>query len=219
MTPTPAMSLELALNHIAHVNGFLPSEMIRYAPHDPHGGYHAAYDDGFPVGSMWRVEGQFLYALVRALKPAKVLELGTSHGCSATHILQALHDNGMGALDCVDNGSQVEVIGDMIPDALRYRVDIHQTTIEEAIEVMLKQGYQYDLIFEDGMHDAPQVERVWRAAKRLLRIGGVIVSHDAMHAIAGEAVREGIARAGYETMNVLIAPADCGFAVWRKGTV
>lgn len=219
-----AKSLDYALNGIAHWHGFLPSEMIHYAPQDPHGGYHADYDDGFPTGSLWRVEGQALYAMVRTLKPAKVLELGTWHGASATHILQALHDNGMGALDCVDSRAYGDItIGDMIPDELRYRLTIHAADIGDFIQTA--PDASYDLIFEDGMHDADQVERVWRAAKRLLRIGGMIVSHDAMHAIAGEAVREGITRAGYEdtmgygngVLYTLIAPADCGFAVWRKG--
>lgn len=218
MTPTPAMSLDYALNRIAHVNGFLPSEMIRYAPHDPHGGYHADYDDGFPVGSLWRVEGRALYALARTLKPANVLELGTWHGASATHILQAIKDNGGGKLDCVDNRAYGDiVIGNMIPDDLRGYVAIHPTRLETFIDVAIDLGTTYDFIFEDAMHDAEQVEFIWRHADALLNPGGVIVSHDAMHAIAGEAVREGIARAGYETTNVLIAPADCGFVVWRKG--
>jgi predicted O-methyltransferase YrrM len=191
--------------------------LIDHAAHDPHGGYHANYEDGFPSGSLWRVEGQFLYAIARALKPAKVLELGTWHGASATHLLQALHDNGMGALECVDSRAYGNVvIGGMIPDALRYRVAIHPITFEDMLDTALRQGHQYDLIFEDGMHDAEQVELVWRVAKRLLRLGGMIVSHDAMHPVAGFAVREGIAKAGYQSTNVLIAPADCGFALWRK---
>jgi hypothetical protein len=69
---THAAHLPQALNHIAHVFGFLPSEMIGYASDDPHGGYHAAYDDGFPTGSLWRVEGQALYAIVRTLRPASI---------------------------------------------------------------------------------------------------------------------------------------------------
>lgn len=226
MTLTHAVTLDYTLNAIAHVlNIGLPSDMIRYSRDDPHGGYNDAYDDGFPVGSMWRVEGQMLYALVRALRPMNVLELGTSHGCSATHILQALSDNRAGGLVCVDNGSQVGVIGDMIPLALKPNATIHQTSVEEWIDTALKEGYTYDLILEDAMHDAPQVEYVWRHADKLLNPRGVILSHDACHKIAGDAIREGIEKAGYrgstgygnDVMYVLIAPADCGFAIWRKG--
>jgi predicted O-methyltransferase YrrM len=220
-----AKSLDYALNHIAHVFGFLPSEMIGYAAQDPHGGYHSAYDDGFPSGSLWRVEGQALYAMVRTLKPASVLELGTWHGASATHISQALKDNGEGSMHCIDSRAYGDVfIGDMIPSDLRFLSLIELTRIEQFIPRALKEGWTYDFIFEDAMHDAAQVEFIWRHADKLLNPGGMIVSHDAMHPIAGEAVREGIARAGYEdtdgmgngVMNVLIAPADCGFAIWRK---
>lgn len=212
------MNLKIALNHISHVFHILtPADVTPFAQQDPHGGYNAAYDDGFPSGSLWRVEGQFLYALIRALKPAHVLELGTWHGASATHILQALHDNGRGELDCVDNRAYGDiVIGDMIPDELRLRMAIRDTPLEDMIERALKRGYHYDFIFEDAMHNVEQVEFVWSHADQLLTPGGVIVSHDAMHAIAGEAVREGIKRAGYAPEMVLIEPADCGFAVWRK---
>jgi predicted O-methyltransferase YrrM len=225
ITNARPMSLDYALNHIAHVFGFLPSEMIGYAPHDPHGGYHSAYDDGFPSGSLWRVEGQALYAMARTLKPQSVLELGTWHGASATHLLQALEDNGAGVLECVDNRAYGDiVIGNMIPDDLRYIMTFHPMPLEEWITYAIEQKYTYDFIFEDAMHDAEQVEFIWRHAGKLLNLGGMIVSHDALHAIAGEAVREGIARAGYvnadgmgnDVMNVLIAPADCGFAIWRK---
>ena len=220
-----SMALKLALNHISHVYGILtPADVIPFAALDPHGGYHSAYDDGFPTGSLWRVEGQFLYALIRALKPRNVLELGTWHGASATHILQALRDNGNGTMDCIDNRAYGDiVIGDMIPDGLRPFATMHATSLEEAIEIALEEHYTYDFIFEDAMHDAPQVEFVWKHADQLLNPGGMIISHDAMHSIAGEAVREGIARAGYEfgfgahaVATVLIDPADCGFAIWRK---
>lgn len=197
-----------------------PFTLEEFAALDPHGGYHAAYDDGFPSGSLWRVEGQFLYALIRALKPRNVLELGTWHGASATHIAQALQDNSYGDLDCVDNRAYGDVvIGGMIPDHLmNNHVALHRQSLERYIDLCVRYNSHYDLIFEDAMHDAPQVEFVWKNADTLLNPGGMIISHDAMHSIAGPAIRAGIARAGYadKTVNVLIEPADCGFAVWRK---
>lgn len=217
---TLSMTLDDALNHISHVFSILtPADVIPFAAQDPHGGYHSAYDDGFPTGSLWRVEGQFLYALVRALKPQTALELGTWHGASATHILQGLKDNGFGRLDYVDNRAYGDiVIGGMIPrDLLVYSMP-HETSLEREIEIALKYKYRYDFIFEDAMHTVEQVELVWGAAERLLNPGGMIISHDALHPIAGPVIREGIARAGYadKAMTMLIEPADCGFAVWRK---
>jgi predicted O-methyltransferase YrrM len=220
MIATHAAPLEIALLRIADKFDLSRLQVIQYAAQDPHGGYNSAYEDGFPTGSVWRVEGQMLYALIRALEPQSVLELGTWHGASATHILQALKDNGRGSLDCVDNRAYGDVqIGHMIPDEVRHLGTIHPVSLETCIEIALHEGYTYDVIFEDAMHEAPQVEYVWQNAERLLNPGGLIISHDAMHPTAGPIVREGIARAGYgdKTVNVLIQPADCGFALWRKG--
>jgi predicted O-methyltransferase YrrM len=221
MINIPSMDQWNALSLIARELDIAnPFTLDAYAHEDPHGGYHAAYDDGFPSGSLWRVEGQILYALVRALRPANALELGTWHGASATHILQAIHDNKYGGLTCIDNRAYGNVeIGGMIPAPLKKLAFVHQTRIETFFPHAIKEGWTYDFIFEDAMHLAPQVEFVWQHADKLLNPGGVIVSHDAMHAGAGEAVREGIAQAGYgeKTLNLLISPADCGFAIWRKG--
>lgn len=216
MIHMPALSLPIALTHIASRLNLDAAPLIQYAHEDPHGGYHANHEDGFTMGSMWRVEGQVVYALVRALKPLRVLELGTSRGCSATHVLQALHDNGRGTLDCVDNGSQVSVIGDLIPDDLRGNVTIHRAGMEDFIPGLMDGSY--DMIVEDGSHLPEQVAFVWSMADRLLTPGGVIVSHDAMHATAGPMVQAGLALAGYadKALSILIDPADCGLAIWRK---
>ena len=213
------VSLKSALTQIGHAFNINPIELDMASHEDPHGGYHSAYDDGFPTGSLWRVEGQFLYALIRALKPEWLVEFGTWHGASATHITQAIDDNDYGMLGCVDNRAYGDiVIGDMIPANLRPLATIHSISLEDAIAFAVEEGRTYDFIFEDAMHDAPQVEFVWEHADALLNPGGMIISHDAMHPIAGPVVREGIARAGYadKTVNVLIEPADCGFAIWRK---
>lgn len=214
-----ALTLTTALKGLTRSLGFDPQALIDYAVLDPHGGYHADYEDGFPTGSLWRVEGQVLYALVRALRPQNVLELGTWHGASATHLAQALEDNDYAVMDCVDNRAYGDItIGGMIPDELRSRIDIHHTSLEAYINRCGFESYSYDFIFEDAMHTVEQVEFVWKNANRLLSPGGIIVSHDAMHPIAGPIVREGIERAGYaeRAQYVLIAPSDCGLALWRK---
>lgn len=42
--------------------------------------------------------GRLLYAMVRAIRPATVVEFGTGHGFSTLHIAAALRDNGHGRL-------------------------------------------------------------------------------------------------------------------------
>lgn len=224
------VTLNDALDSIAVSFGFNADELIEYAAADPHGGYHNKYDDGFPNGSVWRVEGQTLYALVRALSDRLpvgasfgALELGTHFGCSATHIAQAIYDSGrFGRLVCVDlNGAA----GNMIPAHLLEYVEL--VTGDMFAYLATQKPAMFDFIFEDGSHHTEDVQRVWNAAYALLKPGGVILSHDAEHfhvpsgTGVGQAVREGIARAGYfglipSVKTYLMPPSDCGFAIWRK---
>lgn len=60
-------------------------------------GYHA-----FNSGGVECEVGEFLYGLVRMIKPNRVLETGTHQGISAAYIGQALKDNGSGLLTTIE---------------------------------------------------------------------------------------------------------------------
>ena len=51
---------------------------------------------GFRNG-VGRLDGSFLYTLVRWTKPAVLVETGTCHGLSTAYIIHALKDNGQSA--------------------------------------------------------------------------------------------------------------------------
>lgn len=219
------IDIHSALDSIASAFGFDADTLIDYAALDPHGGYHPREGgDGFPIGSIWRVEGQILYALVRAQMSTRtdrlffrLLELGTHYGCSATHIAQAIHDGGgAGKLTCVDlNGAA----GNMIPAHLLEYVEFVHGDMFAYLET--QKPVAFDFILEDGSHGADDVAKVWNAAHTLLKPGGLILSHDAEHFVVGADVREGIARAGYfglmpPARTYQVEPSDCGFAIWRK---
>jgi predicted O-methyltransferase YrrM len=216
------IDIHSALDSIGSAFGFDADTLIDYAALDPHGGYHPKEGgDGFPIGSIWRVEGQILYALVRALAEQTrniiCLELGTHRGCSATHIAQAIEDAGNGGMVVgVDlNGAA----GDLIPAHLRHRVELMNVDMFKYLPQ--QKPATFDFILEDGSHGADDVAKVWNAAHTLLKPGGLILSHDAEHFVVGADVREGIARAGYfgvmpPARTYLIEPSDCGFAIWRK---
>lgn len=212
-----AISLHDALDSIATLYDLHADELIEYAALDGIGGYHPHYDDGYPAGSIWRVEGQTLYALVRALRPRNVLEIGTYYGCSAAHIAQALADNGDGGtLTCIDLNAGV---GSLIPPHLRDYVTIFREDLYRFLPLRPEGGY--DFIFEDSAHTPEVTEFCWRQAYRLLAPGGMIVSHDAEHFRIGADVKAGIAQAGFfaatpPAVTHLIAPGDCGLAFWRK---
>lgn len=220
------MNLTDTLTAIAAQLGIDPGALLTYQAEDDIGGYHPDPAQAkWPIGSIWAVEGKTLYALVRALKPARALELGTYHGCSATHLATALRANGSGSLTCVDNGAdahRLAHIGHLIPggfDNLITLVDADMTAYAETTTE------SYDFIFEDGMHSTPQVQAVWTAAIRgMLNPCGVIVSHDAAHYIVGHEVQAGIAaglegseQSFYRLPSINLAePSDCGLAVWKK---
>src|SRR4051812_37043725 len=73
--------------------------LVAYASEDVIEGW--TYLGYWPGGSVWKEEGQILYALVRALRPKKIIECGTAAGCSATHMLSALAANQEGRLTSV----------------------------------------------------------------------------------------------------------------------
>lgn len=56
----------------------------------------------FNSGGVEAEVGEFLYALVRNLKPENVLETGTHLGVSSSYIGQALKDNGFGKLTTLE---------------------------------------------------------------------------------------------------------------------
>lgn len=146
---------------------------------------------------MGGVEGQILYALMCATRPAQILELGAYKGCSRTHLEAATYANKLGDITSVD---------------IAYEADFNM----DAAEYLRTSKTMWDLIFEDTNHSMELTRDIWALAVPLLNPGGIIVSHDALHFDAGVNVRAGIEAAGYVSHNYLTAPSDCGLAIWRK---
>lgn len=205
------MNLNTALAQLADRYELDADQLIAYADEDDIGGYHAdSKQAAWPMGSVWEVEGKILYALVRALRPSDVLELGTYAGCSSAHIEAALKKNRKGSLTTVDN----------LHDGRDVTADLGKrvyTIRDEALIYLKTSDRTFDFIFEDLTHEADVTAAVWREGRKRLADNGVMVSHDAMHHIVGDSVRAGIAAAGVKNLWMgLIAPADCGLAVWRN---
>lgn len=204
------MILEDALKTIANRYDLDADKLAEYAEEDDIGGYHSdAAQATWPMGSLWAVEGKILYALIRATRPSSVLELGTYAGCSTAHIEAALKKNRKGSLTTVDNLHD----GKEIANDTGKRVEVVN---EEAIAYLKKTRTSYDMIIEDLTHERDQVTEAWTYGPKRLAEGGWMLSHDAMHFIVGQAVREGIEAAGIDdALYLLTEPADCGWAVWR----
>ena len=212
------MRLTKALEQIANDFDLGADELITYANENTIGGYHSDRRlEKWPIGSMWGVEGQILYTLIRATKPKVVVELGSLYGCSTAHILAALeaNDNG-GQLISVDNrSSPLEHEGEQ--PVVSFDVD-HEFIETDAVKWIENEmpSRRVDFVFEDLDHRPETVKAIWKSAMDKIKKNAFIVSHDAMHYIVGDSVRQGILAAGADAIPYLIEPSDCGLAIWRK---
>lgn len=218
-------NLDGAIEQIAAYLSYPADALHEFAANDPY--TKMGWDGGkgeAPVGSLFSVEGKVLYALVRAMQPQAVLELGTCVGASSTHLAAGLVANGKGRLTTVDSKLQLTgpwMVGQLIPAGVKGAVKMVN---EEGV------GYAKGLkddsfmfIFEDMLHGPAEVEATWTEAIRIVQPGGLIISHDAAHFIVGAGVQQGIRAAlnaaGYadqEPLVLKIAPGDTGLAIWKK---
>lgn len=203
------MLLNEALSILAQQLDMDAQTLIDYANEDEVGGYHTEPTLAkWPMGSLWEVEGKVLYALVRALRPSHVLQIGVYFAASDAHILTALAKNKKGKLTSLD----IEPIqGDGPAAALRKRWEFIQTEGGAWIEANKP---DIDLVFEDAFHDREGTERLLSIIRDNLN-PLVVVSHDAEHVAVRDWV-QGAWRAVYgdDFHTALIEPSDCGLA-WR----
>lgn len=162
------MHLHDALTQLAQDLNAQPAELIHYASQDNIGGRD---DNTFASMSVHRDEGKVLYALVRLLRPSTVVEIGVAEGCSATHILQALEDNGHGILYSYDIES--DNIGHSVPDHLRDRW--YLTTGVDAVTV--EYPPDVDFCFEDASHKEPSTSLLYKTIRDVMK-PQVMVTHD-----------------------------------------
>lgn len=206
------MNFDSALLAIAAQCNLSASDLWAFADEDTLGGYHPdPRECRCPAGSLWGVEGQVLYALVRALKPVHIVEFGSWVGCSARHMASALKANGGGVLTCVDPyPGRVEIDTDLRP---------YVEVIGATAQTWLPEHELGDVgfLFEDTYHDTETIDLIWTAARDAAAPGAVVISHDAHHATSRREVEAGMTRAvGEAWHSYLIEPSDCGLGIWRK---
>jgi SAM-dependent methyltransferase len=174
------------------------------------GGYHPDPSQRqWGAGAIWDVEGRTIYALIRALRPVNVVEIGSGTGCSTNHIASALKANGGGHVVTLDRGNTPH-----IADDLQGVVTVVPGDAFEYLELLPDNSI--DFILEDADHSEDMCYRVGEIAKRKLAPGGVLVAHDAAHFTVGVDVRAGFERAGLQGRVYLTEPSDCGLLAWRK---
>jgi predicted O-methyltransferase YrrM len=196
--------------------GIETDSLMPFAELDNLGGYHPdPTQRQWGAGAIWDVEGRTIYALIRALKPVNVVEIGSGTGCSTNHIAAGLVNNATeddryhGHVVTLDRGNTPRIL-----EAYTSYVTIVPGDAFEYLELLPDNSI--DFILEDADHSEDMCYRVGEIAKRKLVPGGVLVAHDAAHFGVGAGVRAGFERAGLQSRVYLTEPSDCGLLVWRK---
>lgn len=202
MTP-----FRIAIHEVAMYLNLNPEKLMDYANEDTLAGY---YEGGDKYAIPFTNDGKFLYALIRALKPSKVLEIGTAYGGSARHILEAMNKNKHGSLVTVDINPDARLDG--IPEYLRKQSTlIHANSDTWIADVLGK--FTCDFIHEDGAHSIHNVQYIYNHLPQLMPGGGVIASHDIATGV-GNDIRLGMSKAGYENVpEYRFEGSPCGFSV------
>jgi predicted O-methyltransferase YrrM len=205
------MQLNAALAAIAQQFDLDADELHAYIAEDTLGGWNEEplHLRKWTVGCVWEIEAQIIYALIRALKPVNVLEIGTYHGCSTSHICEALQRNGKGHLNTLDIYPLTE-----IPDEYR---DVGTLVRMDLFDYEYPVDNPVDFVFEDSMHSQEMIHHVWRGFVERGAPGGVIITHDSEHYAIGDTVKAGIEQAGVmDYQSYLVEPSKCGLAMWRR---
>ncbi len=191
--------------------GVLPDALKAYMTEDTIGGYYPGDEldvdyEIWPMGSIFAIEGQILYSIVRALRPKQVLALGHYHGCSTMHLFTAIQRN-------IADGDEGKLI---VVDS-----NLHSTFESELVEWVESFAQDYEmpmrrvgLVFEDLDHQTKTVKAVIKQFKDRAKKNAFLISHDALHRTTGEAVQA--AYADCDGLLLDLPPSDCGLALCQK---
>lgn len=102
-----------------------------------------------PIGTIFESEAKALYALIRILKPNRILEIGNYKGNSSNHILQAIEDNQCGEIVLLDIEEQL--------DYDKLHNNIFERVVADSLDY-LQQQLNFDLIIQDGNHNYQHVK-------------------------------------------------------------
>lgn len=131
------------------------------------------YPANFPV---LKQTGLLLYSLVRATRPARVLEAGVADGYSTAIILEAMGRNGVGELHSFDIRDDVGVLVDD-----REHWHLHVSRRKRPIRDLQRIAERLrplDVFFHDSDHRFVPQAREYDLADLTVKTGGYLVSDD-----------------------------------------
>lgn len=168
-------------------------------------------------GAMKPVHMRALYAMVRNLQPALVVETGVCNGFSTAILLEALRRNGTGHVHSID---LPEVAGDieggkqfwagkggavvpagrpsgwLVPEKLKGQWSLHLGTSADLLPPLLERLGEIDVFIHDSEHSFENQIFEFRLAWRHLRAGGLLAASDLNASRAFVAFRDEIRSGG-----------------------
>jgi predicted O-methyltransferase YrrM len=127
-------------------------------------------------------EGHFLYMLAELIQAREALELGTAIGYSASWLAAAIQPRG-GQIITVERNPDNAARARANLKAAGY-ADVVSVVEGDAFEVLSRMGGTFDFIFVDilrSFQDAESAARLLDMVLPHLRVGGLLVSDNALH--------------------------------------
>jgi predicted O-methyltransferase YrrM len=127
-------------------------------------------------------KGEYLFRLVRELRPEVSLEIGFAYGVSTLFITEALRQNGRGRHVVIDPNEHRRFDGlglrHLDEAGLLPLVTFHEESSEVCLPRLLAEGLRVDFVFNDSGHLFDHVITEFLYLARLLRTGGVVAFDD-----------------------------------------
>lgn len=125
-----------------------------------------------------QIQGELLKLIAQMLQARNILEIGCFTGYSSIWLAMGLEAGGK--VDSLEINDELE---DLIREGwsragVQDKTELHLGDALEIMELFLNEGKEYDLIYIDA--NKREYLNYYKAAKRLLRKGGVILADDTM---------------------------------------
>jgi predicted O-methyltransferase YrrM len=159
-----------------------------------------------------RAEGNFLYSLVRHVRPSFTIEVGMANGLSSLFIAQALKDNGHGSHIAIDPFQFSDWAGAGMTALRRAGLDSLVRLVEkpsyQALPMLEQQGIVAEFFFVDGSHLFDYVITDFLCADRILQAGGLMAFDDSDWPAITQAIRYVLTNRHYQVAfpNIVIEP-------------
>lgn len=152
----------------------------------------------YPPRSMMSDESRTsLFCLIRALKPAVAVEIGTHYAGTTEVMARAVWENGHGVVHTVDpygRRDRAPAVMAAWPEPLRGVVEFYELSSMDYFTRQVQSSAVLDLVLVDGNHDFEYALFDLQMAVRLLRPGGIVVMDNVEQTGPYFAARELVAR-------------------------